>query len=70
MKKDNDGNMVAQDYLCDPKYAWKFCFLAKSRNSENSNSSGSALMFKFNGRYATFSECCWGKPKHGFIGTN
>jgi replicative DNA helicase len=70
MKKDNDGNVVAQDYLCDPKYAWKFCFLAKSRNSENSNSSGSALMFKFNGRYATFSECCWGKPKHGFIGTN
>lgn len=70
IKKDANGNTVTESYLCDPKYPWKFCFLAKSRNSENSTSSGSALMFKFNGRYATFSECCWGKPKHGFIGTN
>lgn len=68
--RDESGNSVTKDYLCDPKYPWKFCFLAKSRNSENSTSSGSALMFRFNGRYATFSECCWGKPKHGFIGSN
>ncbi len=68
--RDENGNSVTKDYLCDPKYPWKFCFLAKSRNSENSTSSGSALMFRFNGRYATFSECCWGKPKHGFIGSN
>lgn len=70
IKKDESGNSITVDYLCDPKYAWKFCFLAKSRNSENSTSSGNALMFRFNGKYATFSECCWGKPKHGFIGTN
>lgn len=68
--RDENGNSTTKDYLCDPKYPWKFCFLAKSRNSENSTSSGSALMFRFNGRYATFSECCWGKPKHGFIGSN
>lgn len=68
--KDENGKMVSKSFNCNPEFPWKFCFLAKSRNSENSTSSGSALMFKFNGAYATFSECCWGRPKHGFIGSN
>lgn len=61
------GKYEEQPYLCDPKYSWKFCFLAKSRNSENSNSSGCALMLKFYGPMAVWSEPCWGRPKHGYI---
>lgn len=61
---------IEKEYYCDPKYAWKMCFLTKSRNSENSTSSGSVLMFKFNGAFATFSECCWCRPKHGFVNGN
>lgn len=61
------GNMEEKTYMCDPKYSWKMCFLAKSRNSENSDSSGKALMLKFFGPMAVWSEPCWCKPRHGFI---
>lgn len=70
IKDDTTGKYIEKDYYCDPKYSWKMCFLAKSRNSENSTSSGSVLMFRFNGAYATFSECCWCRPKHGVISGN
>lgn len=67
VKDEKTGKYSEVPYLCDPKYSWKFCFLAKSRNSENSTSSGSALMFNFLGQYSSFQEVCWGRPKHGWI---
>ena len=67
VKDEVTGKFTEKQYLCDPKSSWKFCFLAKSRNSENSTSSGSALMFNFLGQYSCFKEVCWGRPKHGWI---
>ena len=67
VKDEVTGKFTEKQYLCDPKSSWKFCFLAKSRNSENSTSSGSALMFNFLGQYSSFKEVCWGRPKHGWI---
>ena len=61
------GNTEEKPYECDPKYSWKMCFLAKSRNSENSDSSGKALLLKFFGPMAVWSEPCWCRPKHGWI---
>ena len=61
------GVTEERPYQCDPKYSWKMCFLAKSRNSENSDSSGCAMLLKFFGPMAVWSEPCWARPKHGFI---
>ena len=60
-----DGTEVP--YTCDPNLSWKMCFLAKSRNSENSDSSGKALLLRFFGPMAVWSEPCWCRPKHGYI---
>lgn len=64
---ETTGEYEERDYICDPKYSWKMCFLAKSRNSENSDSSGCALLLKFFGPMAVWSEPCWCRPKHGYI---
>lgn len=64
------GVTEEKPYECDPKYSWKMCFLAKSRNSENSDSSGKALLLKFFGPMAVWSEPCWCRPKHGWITDN
>ena len=61
------GVTEERPYQCDPKYSWKMCFLAKSRNSENSDSSGCAMLLKFFGPMAVWSEPCWARPKHGYI---
>ena len=61
------GKPIEKPYACDPKYSWKMCFLAKSRNSENSDSSGCALLLRFFGPMAVWSEPCWCRPKHGYI---
>ena len=61
------GEYEERPYECDPKYSWKMCFLGKSRNSENSDSSGCAIMLKFFGAMAVWSEPCWCRPKHGYI---
>lgn len=64
---ETTGEYEEKPYYCDPKYSWKMCFLGKSRNSENSDSSGCAIMLKFFGAMAVFSEPCWCRPKHGYI---
>lgn len=64
---ETTGEYEEKPYVCDPKYSWKMCFLAKSRNSENSDSSGCAIMLKFFGAMAVWSEPCWCRPKHGYI---
>ena len=67
VKNETTGKYEKRDFLCDPQHSWKMVFLSKSRNSENSTSSQSALMFKFLGQYAIFQEQCYGRPKHGYI---
>lgn len=67
VKNDDTGKWEEREYLCDPQSSWKMVFLTKSRNSENSSSSQSALMFRFMGQYAVFQEKCWCRPKHGYI---
>ena len=64
---EQTGEYEERPYECDPKYSWKMCFLGKSRNSENSDSSGCAIMLKFFGAMAVWSEPCWCRPKHGYI---
>lgn len=66
-QNETTGKWEREEYVCDPSDSWKMIFLAKSRNSENSASSQSALMFRFMGQYAIFQERCWGRPKHGYI---
>ena len=61
------GEYEERPYECNPQYSWKMCFLGKSRNSENSDSSGCAIMLKFFGAMAVWSEPCWCRPKHGYI---
>lgn len=70
VKNDVTGAMEEKPYTCNPSYSWKVCFLAKSRNSENSDSSGKALLLKFFGPMAVWSEPCWCRPKHGWITDN
>lgn len=67
LKRNEDGTWREEPYECDPKDSWKFLFLSKSRNSQNSNDSGSCLMFRFQGQFAIFQERCWARPKHGQI---
>ena len=67
IKNDSTGKWEEKEYLCDPQLSWKMVFLTKSRNSENSSSSQSALMFRFMGQFAVFQEKCWCRPKHGYI---
>ena len=67
VRNEITGEMEEKPYDCDPKYSWKVCFLAKSRNSENSDSSGCALLLRFFGAMAVWSEPCWCRPKHGYI---
>lgn len=67
VKNEVTGEMEERPYECSPQYSWKMCFLGKSRNSENSDSSGCAIMLKFFGAMAVWSEPCWCRPKHGFI---
>lgn len=67
VKNPQTGVSEEVPYECDPKAAWKMCFLSKARNAENSDSSGCALMLKFFGPMAVWSEVCWCRPKHGFI---
>ena len=67
VKNEVTGKWERKDYICDPNDSWKFVFLAKSRNSENSTSSQTALMYRFLGKYAVFEEKCHGRPKHGYI---
>lgn len=64
---ETTGEYEERPYECNPQYSWKMCFLAKSRNSENSDSSGCAIMLKFFGPMAVWSEPCWCRPKHGYI---
>jgi replicative DNA helicase len=67
---ETTGEYEERPYECDPKHAWKMCFLGKSRNSENSDSSGCAIMLKFFGPMAVWSEPCWARPKHAYITDN
>ena len=67
IKNDSSGKWEEKEYLCDPQLSWKMVFLTKSRNSENSSSSQSALMFRFMGQFAVFQEKCWCRPRHGYI---
>lgn len=67
VRNEITGEMEERPYVCDPKQSWKMCFLAKSRNSENSDSSGCAMLLKFFGPMAVWSEPCWCRPKHGYI---
>ena len=64
---ETTGMYEERPYECNPQYSWKMCFLGKSRNSENSDSSGCAIMLKFFGSMAVWSEPCWCRPKHGYI---
>ena len=64
---ETTGEYEERPYECNPQYSWKMCFLAKSRNSENSDSSGCAMLLKFFGPMAVWSEPCWARPKHGYI---
>ena len=64
---ETTGEYEERPYECNPQYSWKMCFLGKSRNSENSDSSGCAIMLKFFGAMAVWSEPCWCRPKHGHI---
>lgn len=64
---EKTGDFIEKPYECNPAYSWKMCFLAKSRNSENSDSSGKALLLKFFGPMAVWSEPCWARPKHSYI---
>lgn len=67
LKRDSNGKWMQEEYLCDPDYSWKMVFLSKSRNSENSSSSQTALLFRFYGQFAVFQETCYCSPKHGYI---
>lgn len=66
-KKNDEDKWYEEPFMCDPRDSWKMLFLSKSRNSQNSNDSGSCLMFRFKGQYAIFQEQCWARPKHGQI---
>lgn len=60
---------VHEDYEIDPAGTYKFLFLEKVRNGQNSNDSGSVLMFKFKGEFCVFQEVAWARPKRLTIGT-
>lgn len=67
LKKVN-GKWVEEEFEIDPAATYKFLFLEKTRNGQNSGDSGSVLMYRFDGSHAVFREQCWAKPRHGTIG--
>ena len=67
MIKDGD-RWVHEEYEPDPASTYKFLFLEKVRNGQNSGDSGSVLMFRFIGESCVFQEVAWAKPKRLTIG--
>lgn len=66
--KKVDGKWVEEEYQLDQTATYKFLFLEKVRNGQNSGDSGSVLVYRFDGSHCVFKEQCWARPKHSMIG--
>lgn len=66
--KKVDGKWIEEEYKLDPMATYKFVFLEKVRNGQNSGDSGSVLVYRFDGSHCVFKEQCWARPKHSMIG--
>lgn len=66
--KKVDGKWVEEEYQLDQTATYKFLFLEKVRNGQNSGDSGSVLVYRFDGAHCVFKEQCWARPKHSMIG--
>lgn len=64
---EDQGKWIEEPYQPDPNKIWRVIFFTKTRSGANSEDNGQALMYTYNGDYASFYESCWCRPKHGFI---
>lgn len=62
-----DGKWVAEKYELERGKTYKMLFVAKAREGENSESSGTAYILNFIGTKCIFQEKCKCYPKHGNI---
>ena len=68
-RKIKEGDKwIEKPFEVDPTATYKFLFMEKVRNGQNSGDSGTVLMYRFRGSSAVFSEQCFARPHHGMIG--
>ena len=66
--KKVDGKWVEEEFEVDPTATYKFIFLEKVRNGQNSNDSNIVLGYKFDGAHNVWKEQFWARPRRGIIG--
>lgn len=64
----NGDRWTEEPIELDKTAAYKFLFLEKTRNGQNSNDSNKVLVYRFNGAAAVCQEQAWARPRHGVIG--
>ena len=63
-----DDKWTTETVEIDRTASYKFVFLEKTRNGQNSNDMNAVLMFKFSGNYGVLQERYWATPRRGIIG--
>jgi len=63
-----DGKWAREEVQLDPSASYKFLFLTKVRNGQNSDDSNSVLVYRFKGASAVMQEQAWASPRHATIG--
>lgn len=64
---ENTGKWYEEPFHPDPDKIWRVVFFSKTRSGANSEDNGLALLYSYNGDFASFREEAWCKPRHGFI---
>lgn len=68
--KNEDGIYVREKVELNADDNWRVLFVEKSRGGANSEDTGVAIMYRFDGDYSTFVEWCQCEPKHGQLSDN
>ena len=64
---ETDGIVTRKPVEIDPEGIWKVLFIEKSRGGANSDDTGTAILYRFDGDYSTFVEYCLCMPRHGTL---
>ena len=62
-----DGVWIHKEEKLSEEENWRVMFVEKSRGGSNSEDTGVALLYRFDGDYSTFKEYCQCSPKHGTL---
>lgn len=67
---NDDGTYTRKEEALSEEENWRVMFVEKSRGGSNSEDTGVALLYRFDGDYSTFTEYCQCSPRHGQLSDN